>query len=200
MEPPMIPRYSILLLLAGACGSSGGSGSTDSATSVKLVFITSATFDGDLATRGGQTSGLAGADALCANAGEAANLGRSFKAWVSDETTNAIDRIADVGPWHFATSDGSPGPIAFNNKANLGTIPLAALNITEQGMMLASSERAWTGSNNGGTTFVARTCTSWTSNQGPDFGIIGDAQSTSNWTYISAQQCNLTAHLYCIGQ
>lgn len=199
----MIPRFSIVLLLAGACGgSSGGSGSSDApiGPSVKVVFITSSTFDGDLATRGGQTSGLAGADALCANAGEAANLGRSFKAWLSDETTNAIDRIADVGPWHFATSDGSTGPIAFNNKANLGTIPLAALDITEQGMMLATSERVWTGSNNGGTTFTARTCMSWTSNHGPDFGIVGDAQSTSNWTYYSAQQCNLVAHLYCIGQ
>ena len=191
----------VLVLVVCSCGGSNEPGGDANETpGPAVVFVTAATYAGNLATLGGKATGLEGADALCANAGEAALLGRNFKAWLSDESTNAIDRIADVGPWHFATADGSVGSIAFNNKANLSTIPLAPPNVTEQGVMLTTSERAWTGSNAGGTKFPDRNCASWTSGSGVDFGIQGDVRSTSNWTYVTAGECNLPAHLYCIGQ
>jgi len=62
------------------------------------VFVTSAGYDGDLAGQSGTTDGLAGGDALCNLHASAAGLGGIWKAWLSGDEEDAVDRIADVGP------------------------------------------------------------------------------------------------------
>lgn len=217
----LVSSIPAILLAGGACGSgsstdsttsdagvaadgaSGSTGDGGTAAGPKRIFVTAAGYTGDLKTQGGGASGLEGADALCANAGEAALLGRNFKAWLSDDTANAIDRIEDVGPWYFPAPDGGVGARVFNNKAQLKTLPLVAIRVTEQGGELSGTAYAWSGTMVGGslaTNAGARTCAGWTSGSNGEFGVAGDVQDASNWTQLTARACATTAHLYCIGQ
>lgn len=61
---------------------------------------------------GGNLGGLAGADAICTAAAQAANPGDThiWRAFLSTSTVNAIDRIG-TGPWYSA-------PPKFQNKSN----------------------------------------------------------------------------------
>jgi hypothetical protein len=59
----------------------------------KRVFVTSQLFSTNL-------GGLAGADQKCRGAAAAAGLGDSWVAWLSDSTTDALDRLASSGPWN----------------------------------------------------------------------------------------------------
>ena len=52
----------------------------------KRVFVTSTTYKGNL-------GGLAGADAKCQTRANAASLGGTWKAWLSDSTTSAASRL-----------------------------------------------------------------------------------------------------------
>ncbi len=99
----------------------------------KRVFVTKGTFTADLKSAGSAATGLAGADKLCSNAASAAGLGGSWKAWLSDSTTDAISRIADVGPWYRI--DGSS---VFKNKDAFSSNPSVAINRTESGELLGS--------------------------------------------------------------
>jgi hypothetical protein len=66
----------------------------------KRAFVTSQSYAGGaIKSTGGQATGLASADALCAGLAAAAGVTGSFRAWLSDSTTSAIDRIQGTGPW-----------------------------------------------------------------------------------------------------
>ncbi len=159
----------------------------------KRIFITATKYNGNL-------GGLTGADAKCLTAAQAASLGGAWKAWLSDATTDAIDRITDVGPWVQVGS----ADIVFNNKANLSTIPLKGIALTEQGTNIGSGTQqyAWTGSDNGGTRFNSQCASagSWSSTSSADFGRVGTADSTSLWTANGSLACNTLNHLYCVEQ
>ena len=79
---------------------------------------------------------MPGADAKCQLAADSQLLGGTFKAWISTTSGNAIDRIADVGPWVLVDNATK----VFNNKANLQTVPLSAIWLTE-----ANTSPTWTG-------------------------------------------------------
>ncbi len=66
--------------------------------SSKRIFVTSTLYSGNL-------GGLSGADAKCLTAAQSVNLPGTWKAWLSSSTINAIDRIAEVGPWYFVGVD-----------------------------------------------------------------------------------------------
>jgi len=175
-----------------AGGSGGGGGSAGGAPSGKRIFLTSVRHPA--ATLGGVT----GADAKCQTAAQGANLGGTWKAWLSDATTNAIDRIAEVGPWLTLEGPGRPSQIAFNNKANLATQPFVDIEVTEQGMaVIGLPELVWTGTATGGmrTTLV---CTSWSMNVGA--GTVGDANDAADWTNYRSEPCTASARLYCLEQ
>ncbi len=172
---------------AGGVGTAGGhSGAAGGSSVMKRVFVTASDYDGKL-------GGLAGADAKCALSAQAANLGGTWKAWLSDDTTNALDRIANVGPWFLL--DGTK---VFNNKANLATVPLSQITISEQGTRTSGSY-AWTGTLGGGAR-SPDTCGSWAFNDATKKGNVGYLTSASNWTEYSAWPCSYRMHLYCIEQ
>ena len=56
-----------------------------------LAFVTSATVTGNI--------GVAGADAMCAQAANNAGLAGTFVAWISTSGVNAIDRITGARGW-----------------------------------------------------------------------------------------------------
>src|SRR4051794_18448419 len=100
----------------GSAGPDGGNGAPQ-----KHIFVTSMTYGSNL-------GGLTGADAKCRTLATAASLGGTWKAWLSTTSTNAIDRIVDVGPWYLMN-----GVKTFNNKAALRGTPLVPISLDEYG-------------------------------------------------------------------
>jgi hypothetical protein len=175
--------------------STGASSSTGLPPGSKRIFITHDKFLGNLANGGG----LSGADKTCDTAAQAASLGGAWKAWASTTTANAIDRIADVGPWLDLK-----GTKIFENKEGLKTSPLAGLWLDEQGVGLAS-ESIWTGTNFGGifsNTPTQEACMDWTSSSMGDGAKIGQVgrQDGAAWTAYSSTSCDQQAHLLCLEQ
>jgi hypothetical protein len=196
---------SVLLLALAACGGGdddpsgldAASGQDASPTAAdapaggKRVFITAATFTGNL-------GGPAGADASCAAAGAA--LGGTWIAWLSTTTDDAIDRVADVGPWYDVE-----GTRIFADRAALAGSPETGLWYDEAGVFLAS-DHIWTGTGFGGTYIAALIgeppCGEWTSGSMADqakVGQVGRADGAA-WTAQSNTTCDQQAHLLCLEQ
>lgn len=166
---------------AGTCidrGSSDGG--------MKRIFVTATAYDGNL-------GGLTGADQKCNLAAQSALLGGVWKAWLSDSTTNAIDRIEDVGPWKLVFYG-----VAFNNKANMATIPHIGIDTTEEYYTLHYSEQIWTGTKTGGHSSGSN-CGDWLMNSSSVFGSCGSA-SASSWTEQANSVCVIPKRFYCIEQ
>ncbi|MEO6955006.1 MAG: hypothetical protein ABI321_24615 [Polyangia bacterium] len=163
----------------------------------KRVFITATSYGPNFAATAGTSDGLAGADGICAIAASAASLGGKWKAWLSNSVTSAIDRINEVGPWYRLD-----GQEAFTGKANLASVPLVTLSITEQGTA-STAAAVWTGTQNGGT---ASTSCEW-GNDPNHLNVlltsgIGSGTSTSDWTAAGTRKCDgsVTLPLYCFEQ
>jgi hypothetical protein len=174
------------------------------------VFLTQGSFNGDLRTQGGGATGLEGGDNLCAAAAAAAGLPGTFKAWLSDATTNAIDRLVDVGGWYNVGSNPS---LMFGSKAAITGGPNGGI-ADEQGNFLFNTP--WTGTRPNGTAETAETdpftssvstfegtstnCQGWTASS-LDSGAQGAGGMTGGaWTEGGLQQCQNLAGLYCFQQ
>ena len=167
-----------------------GGSDIDAPPSSKRIFITSQMFQGNL-------GGLVGADAICTS--QATQLAGSWKAWLSTTTVNAIDRIANVGPWY-----DTHGTQIFANHAALMSMPSVGLNYDAAGTFLGS-HKIWTGTGFGGTYLAALSgsapCSEWTSsamNGQAKVGQVGRADVA--WTAQSNTTCDQDAHLICIEQ
>lgn len=156
-------------------------------TGTKKVFITSTTHTGAL-------GGLSGADALCAQRAAAASLpGTAWVAWLSSDTVNAFDRVADVGPWYQV----GPDPIlTFTNKFMLRSIPLALLNRDESGLVVTGD--LWTGTMLGGAVNPARHCSGFTGTQG--LAAYGSVDSLRGWTKLGTSGCDEAKRVVCFEQ
>lgn len=159
------------------------------------MFVTSATYTGNLKAAGSGADGLDGGDKLCQLAADAATLGGTWKAWLSSSTVNAIDRIADVGPWYRL--DGAK---VFNNKASIVTSgPLVAIDRNEQGGMPMVD--TWTGTQNSGIA-SGFTCNNWTDEAPVNGyeGLVGITVGVQFWTDGPSDPCHLKNTLYCFEQ
>ncbi len=192
------------LTAGGASGSAGSgsemagtgaqSGATGGTSSVKRVFVTSQTFDGDFKAYGntGDADGLKGANTVCMQAAAAAGLGGTWVAWLSVTGNDAINRVADVAPWFLV--DGTTK--AFDTHAQLGAPANAPVNMSEHGDIVSGP--AWTGTTLQGTAHSAR-CGEW-KNNGTSLGAWGDTGNAFDWSYKDTQYCSKTARLYCFEQ
>ena len=171
--------------------------STPSPADGRLMFTSSATYDGNL-------GGMAGADALCNSLATAAGLSTGYRAWLSGAAIDASSRF---------TSDGRPlvnvagGRIADSLAAlTAGVLLQRAPNVDEHGVSLANSPvaLAWTATKSDGTTF-GQTCATaaapldWTDASSART-LAGSIDATNgSWTQSSIQPCGSALHLYCIG-
>jgi hypothetical protein len=156
----------------------------------KRVFVTSLTYSGEL-------GGIEGANAKCQLLADAAILGGSFRAWLSTTSKSALDNVTGQGPWFYVVPDDFSDGKVFNNRANLMTRPLLALNRDELGAAVSTTEGAWTGTTLGGSISVGENCSSWTSVLGAS-GLTGETWSTANrWTEGDLVACDEQRHLYC---
>jgi len=163
----------------------------------KRVFVTSTGYSGNLMAAGGGSSGLDGGDRLCGLAAAAAGLGGTWRAWLSTSTTDAIDRISDVGPWFLVDRCTK----IFDNKASIAVSgPRVGIDRSEFGALVVRN--AWTGTKSTGRKdFFA--CKDWTNDQ-PIAGYEGTVglpgQSGTFWTESSSNPCRILNSLYCFEQ
>src|SRR5690606_17757301 len=150
-----------------------------------LVFVTSLTYTGDL-------GGIQGADEICAFEAEAAQLSGTFRAWISDSTTDAIDRIDADGPWVLVD-----GERVFNNRAQLRTSPLRAVNRDPLGSDHYAAD-VWTGTGAGGRWTGTETCHGWSSEDDFANAAVGLTVAGGDWTESWTLPCPLDARLYCL--
>lgn len=156
---------------------------------VKRVFVTSTTYDGNL-------GGLSGGDAKCNTVAVGAAIGGTWTAWLSDDTTNALDRITDVGPWYLIDET----TLVANNKTTLVTTLVNPIGNTELGAIIGAAI-VWTGTKSDGSA-DSLLCANWTTNSSGT-GTTGRAnQANGSWTSAQTTLCSssLTGHLYCFEQ
>lgn len=177
----ILPVFSILQ----GCGPLGEADGLDG----KNFFVTSQRFSGNL-------NGTAGADLKCQLAATTAGLGGTYKAWLSDLSTDVIDRLSLSYPLRRST-----GLIVFaNDSARISGVLTAAPNVDEFGQTV-STPLVWTNSDSLGRGLLSD-CGQWTTGSAAQYGAYGNATSTnsSGWTQVSTATCDQLLRLYCIEQ
>jgi hypothetical protein len=148
--------------------------------------------------------GLSGADSICAGLATGANLHGTYKAFLSDGSTDAAGRLThSIGP--YALVDGT---IVANNWTDLTSGGLmAAIDEDETGGPALAPATAttvcgdvYTGGFPDGSR-AGSTCNSWTSNSSSDSGVSGNSSSTGfSWTFVCPSSCDGAGALYCLQQ
>ena len=161
----------------------------------KKAFLTSVTGTGNLgswADANGQ-SGIAAGDEICRSRAAEAGLqnAQNFKAWLSDDNTDASSRFTSDGPWVRLD-----GVVLAENHADLVDGDLnTSISLTETGTYVGF-DYVWTGTNHiGGTT--PDTCNNWADAAQSFNGSTGRTFDRSGWTYSGYPPCDWSLHLYC---
>jgi hypothetical protein len=158
---------------------------------VKRMFASAQTVTGSL-------GGLTGADAQCASWASAANLGGTWKAFLSTATVDAPSRIAEAGPWYNVTRQY----LMFNNKTGFTVGPINPIR-TEYNTV--ASGNAWTGTKANGTADAVH-CSNWTTSGATFYASVGTPNSTLNDGAIwmakggNAPVCGSSLRVYCFEQ
>jgi len=172
-------------------------------TGPKMVFVTSRTYPANF-------GGLAAADAACMFlAGGRFPDTWTFKAWLSDETTSAADRLThSTGPYTLV--DGST--VVAQSWTDLVSGSLRhAINQTEVGaappsttaMCGTDSSAAWTNTYSAGQSAGQFDCMNWTTSAMSSSlqGQVGKPTSSAyGWTNGCAPYCTASASFYCVQQ
>jgi hypothetical protein len=175
-----------------------GSGSSDDGDTLDdgtMTFFVTSTGKGD----GGNLGGLAGADAFCEQlaVAQSADFGRrTWRAYLSTSTVNAIDRIGD-GPWrnadgvivanssaqlHDPANAAPGGPLDATWRINDFSIPL-----DEAGAQVPQNVHdILTGTLLDGTVAANETCEDWTSNVADQANLVRIGHS--NRTGLAGQR------------
>jgi len=165
-----------------------------------LAFLSSSRGSGDLSTwllAAPGTSGIEAGDSICrALAGSRGfDNPHRFKAWLSDDEVEAVERFEFDGPWYRVD-----GALVARNKAELASGNLVTpLNQTDFGFYASSNFGTWTGTLAGGDA-GSDNCGNWTSTDGT--GVSGaQVWVDGQWTQRSGQSsiiCTLPYHIYCL--
>jgi hypothetical protein len=182
----------------GTCDTRCGAGTCNAGLCPKVVFVSSAVYDGNL-------GGLAGADALCQGLATAASLPGTFKAYLSTDTVTATSRLTHATvPYVLAD-----GMVFANNWADLSSVWRHAIDLTETraapsmtpGTRVTSGTGAYTNTYGypGTPASPGYTCSGWTSNLYTDAGLSSDVLLTDQTTLWWAT-CSVKQHLFCFEQ
>jgi len=190
--PDLLPRNSsdLRCTQGRVCDGSGACMST-----TKRVFISSTSYTGAL-------GGLSGADSSCQSLSNIAVLGGSWKAWLSNTTTNASDRLTHSDSPYYLV-DGTT--MVANNWAGIvsGSL-LTGITINEKFQTVAPGTRVWTNTSAIGTrvsTTSQDTCYNWTVGDGARGGYgLNERFGSGGWTDTNYSQCRNAQRLYCFEQ
>ena len=171
-----------------------------------VVFLTSDEHDGNL-------GGLEGADAICQGRAQAAGLKGTFKAWLSDSSASAAERLTHSSVAYIDTR----GQVIANDWEDLTDGSLQrAITVDETGYDWDSDAKhcgafivlanVWTGTAINGSS-KPPFCSDWTDNSdlATDFGHIGFyCYPSEAWTDESvgdtSKSCSAEVSLYCFQQ
>lgn len=170
-------------------------GATDGGSGAQRIFVTAAEYHGNYrAVFPSATSGTEAADMFCQLTAEGAGLTGSWRAWMSDTGSNAIDRIAGIGPWV-----NMMGETVFMNRAALTvSAPMNSMAYNELGE--STSHYVWTGTSTGGVVSL-NTCGDWGYGTGVYHGTYGIPGSVSSaWTSYNVASCDTLNALLCFEQ
>jgi hypothetical protein len=154
------------------------------------VFVTGAVYGGNL-------GGLVGADVICQQLAEDANLPGAYKAWLSDGAASPSTRfVQSTGPYQLV--DGTK--IAANWTSLTDGSLRAPIDLTETGVAVTGSPLVWTHTLvDGAAANSADHCGNWSSAAGGG-GRGTHAYASANWTQSGSAACNTGQHLYCFQQ
>ena len=168
----------------------------------KKVFITSASYNGNLKGQGGRSSGIAGANALCQTHATDAGLDGTYQAWVSNGSVNpsiSFDRTSDSIPYYLVNAEK-----VADNWSDLTDGDIEnPINADENGNIVPSGTRVWTGTRYDVTVGQGSQCNNWVAGGSNQYGSIGSTDNTDAlWTYEggTAARCNQEHRLYCFQQ
>lgn len=178
----------------GTVNDASDSGST---TGTKRVFTT-APNEYYIGTTTGKFQGLAGADAICQNRANTANLGGTWRAWLSSSTVSAAQRLThSTGPYQLI--DGTP--IA-NDWTELTSGTLQNKISENELAQTWTSAVTWTSTNPDGTAIASATCADFTvasSSVTVNYGI--NDYVNGRWTKeLITTTCADHMGFYCIEQ
>lgn len=161
----------------------------------KRIFISSASYTGAL-------GGLSGADAKCQTLADAAVLGGTWKAWLSDTSTNAADRMTHANAPYYLV-DGIT-KVANNWSGIVSGSLLVGISMNEKRQDAGSGIKVWTntlGSGGKVTTAPEDACLNWTAT-GQYRGRYGldERYGGSGWTDTNYTRCVNPQNLYCFEQ
>jgi hypothetical protein len=165
----------------------------------KTVFVTSTTYDG------GTIGSIANANALCQARAIVGGLGGTYRAFISDDTTDAATNL-NHATVPYALVDGT---VVANNWADLidGSL-IHAIDLDESGTPAVTGASGcdpgadvYTGSFASGTRASGNTCASWSSSSAGNLALIGDTAFTDSlWAFDCGLSCDQLAALYCFEQ
>jgi hypothetical protein len=161
---------------------------------VSRVFVTSTTYNGNL-------GGITGADQKCQTSANTANIGGTWKAWLSDTTTSASSRL-NHGNIPYKLLNGALIADDWNYLTTYGS--KIKINITESGATLDGYLQVWTNTQKSGAAYnpsLVYSCNNWTSASVTNNGRVGTVGESNGWTdYGISQGCNSGGYLYCFEQ
>lgn len=164
-------------------------------TLMKRVFVTSATYKGDL-------GGVAGADQKCQDAATTAGLSGTFKAWISDSTSSVNDRFTRQDALYYMMNGSTLVSVAFNWADLTDGSILSPIRYDENGTSVGSS-RVWTSTTTSGslrTDPAERHCANWTLTASSAWYGVTYGGSWTEGSTSSYESCNDLLHLYCFEQ
>jgi hypothetical protein len=134
---------------------------------------------------------LAVADGACNTVGQTYG-GAAWQAWLSTSQANAIDRLADVGPWYRLDQQTK----LFESRASIVQGPLVPIEAPEDAGV---GVRAlfWSGTLLDGTASTS-TCADWTEYVGGIAATVGRTDAAgSDWVAPTLQTCSTYLSLLC---
>lgn len=159
----------------------------------RLMFVTSTVHNGNL-------GGLIGADAICQARATSAGRPGFFRAWLSDSTLSAAQRIHHyTGPFYRLTATGTLRVASdWNDLAN--GLDSAAIATDETGASAGSSTYAWTGTQPwGATDTTTARCLDWTSSLAGQNATRGwTSAGATEWSSNGTAACSSALRLYCV--
>jgi hypothetical protein len=167
-----------------------------------IVFVTSVTGNGQLSSwpeAGGKT-GLEAADAVCQALADDAQLPGTFKAWLSDATTGASQRLVHSSV-PYVRVDGVQ--IADSWKDLTDGILDAPLSVTEDGQEVDDVVQVLTGTEPNGDSVGTEgsTCNNWATDDSQWHKVVGNLQQPHLWTHGGySGLCSDQGHIYCFQQ
>ncbi|MGH8323448.1 MAG: hypothetical protein ACRETD_06570 [Steroidobacteraceae bacterium] len=157
-------------------------------TAGRIAFVSKAAFD--------TTSGLAGADALCATEASAASLTGTFQALLSITSQAASSRAG----FDFSAMSAPyvrPDGILIGDAPTIASGSALSSGIWQNADGTYATGMVWTGSSSPSTT-SSNDCAHWANNTTAS-GIVGDKTAVSGWFNSgSLPFCSASASVYCL--